>query len=130
MLRKTNLFGDTFIIKSNHTKIWKLINETKQIGGFTCYKAVLLTDKKETTKLNTVAWYSPENPMRFGPKGYGDLPGLILELKIGAIIYSAVKIQINPKQKPNIIRPENGKLVNEDYFNEILREIDKRKRKQ
>lgn len=130
LLRKTNLLGDTFLIKSKYTKKWKLINEKKQIGGFTCYKAVLLEDEKENLNINTIAWYSPENPMRFGPKGYGNLPGLILELKIGPITYSVVKIELNPKQKLNIIKPKNGKLVNEEYFNEILRKIDNRKRKQ
>ena len=47
MANKTELMGKVFLIKDNLvTYDWKLTGETKNIGNYTCYKAVFEKRKK------------------------------------------------------------------------------------
>lgn len=53
---------------------WKLLPETKEIGGYMCQKA--------TGRLfgrDYIAWFSPDLPYSFGPWLLSGLPGLIME---------------------------------------------------
>lgn len=71
---------------------WQLVNESKTINGFLCYKA--------TSSIRNVlieAWYCPSIPARVGPNEYKGLPGLILELSRGKLKYLATKINFNNK---------------------------------
>ncbi|WCM41731.1 GLPGLI family protein [Flavobacterium sp. CBA20B-1] len=69
---------------------WKLINETKKIGGFTC--------KKATGKFrgrNYTAWYTEEIPVNAGPWKLKGLTGLILEVADDKGVYKAQAINIS-----------------------------------
>ncbi|WP_438712837.1 GLPGLI family protein [Aquimarina muelleri] len=93
-------FGQTFIVKSEEIK-WELINETKKIGKYNCYKAKY----KEI-----IAWYAPEIPLQFGPVGFGGLPGLIIHLEYGGFVDFSVKsLDLNLKKDIVIknLRKEN-----------------------
>jgi GLPGLI family protein len=70
-------------------------------------------------KRNVVAWYCPKIPVSFGPKGYGDLPGLILELEEKNITFGAKKITLNPT---NIIieKPSKYKIVSEIEYEKMV----------
>lgn len=132
-LKKIDFIGENFIIKSKIKSNWILTQETKQIGNYICYRAILnQSNKQKLTKIKLPeinAWYSPKIPLRFGPKGYGNLPGLILKLSIGPISYVATKIELNSNEKVKIIKPKKGKLITEKEFNEILMRIHKQKSK-
>jgi GLPGLI family protein len=78
-------------------------------------------------KIEILAWYCPKIPIPFGPKGYSNLPGLILELKIGPIIYLATKIKLNQKEKMKVRKPTKGKILSEEEFDKMLKGLDKRK---
>jgi len=129
VLKEIEMFGEKFIIKSNSNKDWILTQETKIIGGYKCYKAILKQPQiQNNVKMPHVeAWYSPAIPISFGPKGYSNLPGLILQLKIGPIVYLATKIAINLKEKINVHKPNKGKVLSEKEFDKMMRGIDKRK---
>ncbi|TDA83432.1 GLPGLI family protein, partial [Halomonas marinisediminis] len=58
-------------------------------------------------------------PIKFGPKGYGNLPGLIMELQEGNLNYYASKLVFNPKKKTTVKKPNKGKLVTKDEFDKI-----------
>ena len=65
--------------------VWHLTNETKEILGYQCQKAIL--SKDSARELGTdpqlgdiVAWFTPEIDAQLGPWKYGGLPGLILEI--------------------------------------------------
>ncbi|MGV7108169.1 GLPGLI family protein [Flavobacterium sp. U410] len=110
-----------FIINYTRKTDWKLENETKTIQGYLCYKAVselVVKNKKGEFKYPIIAWYCPAIPYSFGPKGYYGLPGLILELQERNTTYGAVKIDLN-KQNIIIKKPNEGKLVTQEEFNEI-----------
>ena len=98
---------------------WTLTKEQKQIGKFLCYKAIL---DKSNTGLNedTIAWYAPEIPVSFGPVDYvGNLPGLILELKLPIATYTASKIELNPKKEVKIDWPQDIETITvEEYKKE------------
>ena len=104
--------GECFIFTNNFLE-WQLTQETKMINSFMCYKATRSNGK-------VVAWYTPSIPISFGPKGEYGLPGLILKLEIGKIIFKATKIILNPKKIPKIKRPKKGKrLTYEEYEKEL-----------
>ena len=60
--------------ESKNIRDWKLINDTLNVCGYLCYKAVTSFGGREWT-----VWYAPEIAIADGPwKLYG-LPGLILK---------------------------------------------------
>jgi GLPGLI family protein len=49
----------------------------------------------EKQDILVTAWYAPDIPVRFGPIGYGGLPGLILELQNESATFYVTKINLN-----------------------------------
>jgi GLPGLI family protein len=129
---KTDIFGKLFLIKDTLVdKKWELVNETKYIGEYTCFKAVYTEDyttqtltetggmEKVTKQRTTTVWYTPQIPVSHGPANYFGLPGLILEVNDGDTTLVCSKIVINPKELANIEEPQKGKEVNQTEFDEI-----------
>tara|TARA_R110002073_G_scaffold336506_1_gene534365 strand:- start:11533 stop:12348 length:816 start_codon:yes stop_codon:yes gene_type:complete len=137
---KTEIQGKVFLVKDKLVKYeWKMTGETKNIGNYTCYKAVYekevkrtnLTmsvglgekdDSKEeekTEKMVVTAWYTPDVPISNGPGNYGGLPGLILEINDGEQTIVCTEIILNPSKKIEIEEPEKGKVVDRKKFGEI-----------
>lgn len=135
MANKTELMSKVFLVKDDLVKYeWELTNETKNIGNYTCYKAVFEREvenrrmkmvngeSKETTEKEmrtTIAWYTTDVPVSNGPGNYGGLPGLILEINDGNQTIVCTEIVINPSEKPEIKKPTKGKEVNRKEFEKI-----------
>ncbi|MBQ4818501.1 GLPGLI family protein [Aquimarina sp. MMG016] len=135
---KREMLGKVFLVKDQLEKLdWKLEDETKKIGNYTCYKATakrmeqrvrsitIDNDKKEETpaeeeEITITAWYTPEIPVANGPGNYWGLPGLILEVNNGEQSMLCNKIVLNPKKKVEIIEPTKGKIVTQEKFEEIM----------
>ncbi len=84
---------------------WVLTNETKEIDGYTVYKATstrTIINPVGTFVFPVVAWYCPEIPYKYGPIGFGNLPGLILHLKYKNAEYQITKINFKPKDKIDV----------------------------
>ncbi len=132
-LHKKEAFGKEFIIKtSSNIHKWEIQNETRTIGKYECRKAILTetinTSRGKVKRLIT-AWYASELPLPFGPIGYGNLPGLILELKIGEkYLFQCEKITFSDS-KLEITRPSKGKLITESEFNIVSEKAYKSVRK-
>lgn len=121
IIRRLNAYGQDFLIYKP-TYNWKLKKETKTIGKYISYKAILIDSIKTRNgykKEKIIAWYTPKINASFGPLGYSGLPGLILELERRNIKYYATKININPKEKIIIIMPSKGKRVTQEEFYDI-----------
>jgi GLPGLI family protein len=130
---KTEFFGKLFLVKDTLTnRKWELINETKNIGEYTCYKAVFNDEittqtftedgeiEKVTKPRTTTVWYTPQIPVNNGPSEYYGLPGLILEVNDGDLTLICSKIIINPKEEGIAIdEPTKGKEVTQAEFDEI-----------
>jgi len=112
------ILGECFLVENPVLK-WELKQKTKIIGGYLCYQAVS-TKEYKGRKSYTVAWYTPQIPVNFGPKGYNGLPGLILELERGTIQYNAIKIKLNPKRRLTIKKPTKGKIISRAEFNNMF----------
>ncbi|TYB69079.1 GLPGLI family protein [Bizionia saleffrena] len=110
---QTLFFGEALnIISSPNELEWKITTESKSIGGFLCYRAVLrkghnlLGFGEEST---IEAWFTPQIPVPYGPKQLEGLPGLIMEAQLATATYYVSKInskttaKISPLEKRNEI---------------------------
>jgi GLPGLI family protein len=145
LLQKESMNKDYLISDSLRKWDWKLENETKKIGDYTCYKAIATytvkdqsftftnmskkemkendIDEKTANVIKDVviektvtAWYTPDIPVSHGPGDYWGLPGLILEVTEGKITLMCSKITLNPKKKFEVKVPRKGeKITKADY---------------
>jgi|SRR5690606_3641380 GLPGLI family protein len=78
---------------------WKITDETKEIAGYTCRKAI-----SKLMGYHFEAWYTEDIPVSAGPEKFDGLPGLILYANsVGEeyIAYSIKNLEISPKiEKP------------------------------
>ena len=135
MANKTDLMGKIFLIKDNLVSYdWELTGETKNIGNYTCYKAVFekeeesieikmidgeVKEEKGIKKRTIIAWYTTDIPISNGPKNYGGLPGLILEINDGNETIMCSELVLNPSKTIDIKEPTKGKQVSREKFSEI-----------
>jgi GLPGLI family protein len=120
---------------------WDIKQESKKIGGYTCYKAVSIRKvtkkelqeyeaekakqrKNKTHFLNLekpkdnviTVWFNPEIPVSHGPDQYWGLPGLIMEVNENNLIVLCSKVILNPKDKKTIKAPKNGKALSQSAY--------------
>ena len=76
---------------------WTLRNGKKVINGYTCYKAVYsdhrISAEGKNFTVEIVAWYCPEFPVSLSPDLYNGLPGIVLELNNGNVVFVAKEIK-------------------------------------
>lgn len=98
LLIQNSLLGDNVYLESDLKSNWILSNETKLIDNYLCYKATNInkvTNKIKTFEHPVTAWYCPKLPYQYGPNGYGNLPGLVLELQVRNVVYGAKMIKLD-----------------------------------
>lgn len=112
------------LINIKDTINWELKNEVKQINGYECYKATYeykFTSRKGTeSKRDIIAWYCPKIPVNIGPENYNGLPGLVLELNTGLIVYVAKEINFYETELK--IDFPKGKIISEEEYSKKLKE--------
>ncbi|MEC4003386.1 GLPGLI family protein [Flavobacterium sp. SUN052] len=120
-LEQRNFLDNYFLIQSPQKDFhWELIDESKQILGYTCKKAI----SKEIKTINginktfvTEAWYCPTLKYSIGPLNFGGLDGLILEMTNQKRKYYCTEILSDDKMEMFIIaKPKQGKVVTEEEF--------------
>lgn len=125
VLQQKEFSSKFFIIESSFkTNKWKVSKESKKIGKDLCYKAtstMVMETVRGTKVKDVIAWYNPLIPSSFGPVGYGGLPGLIVELQIGEIVYAANEIALNKYKNLKIEPPKKGQVITEKEFQEIVK---------
>ncbi|WP_299160387.1 GLPGLI family protein [uncultured Tenacibaculum sp.] len=140
-VNKTEISGKRFLIKDKLEDYgWEMTSETKNIGNYTCYKAVrkreetrtsfTMTDgkreeKKDKITVETVAWYTLQIPLSNGPGEFWGLPGLILEIQDGKLTIACTEIVMNSSDKIEIKEPTKGKKVTQEKFDKIMDEHSK-----
>ncbi len=101
-----DIFENTYLLKDSVRNLeWKISNETREIAGFECRKAVT----KICDSVYVVAFYTDQIPVSAGPESFSGLPGLILGLAVPRLYttWFATKLelieptaaQLNPAQK-------------------------------
>lgn len=112
------------VIQKQYDYKWEIINESKVIDGFKCYKAsrLMVIDNGESGifQRKIIAWYCPSIPASFGPAGEGGLPGLILELHNRNVVVSVKKIDLRPLKQIDISIPDKNVWISEDRYNEMM----------
>lgn len=107
---------------------WKITKETKQIGDYTCYKAVgseTFHSSSQGTSHNEriTAWFALSIPLSFGPLHYVGLPGLVLELQRQRFTLRAREIKLNPEKNVKIVRPKkNAPIIDEEEVSRRIKE--------
>ena len=113
--------GNEFLIIDPLNQNWVYTNESKVIDGYTCYKATneYIVDNGKIFKHPVIAWFCPQIPISIGPRGYGGLPGLILELQEWNSVFGVEKIAFSNDIK-EIVLPKEGKIISEqEYQNKV-----------
>lgn len=144
LVQSQEFYGKKFLVKDKLEAInWQLAKETKQVGNYTCFKAVaaIPTDNLEwynfswselrkpepkegeepEIEMTTVeAWYTPQIPVSHGPAEYWGLPGLILEVSYGDTVMLCSEIQMNPEDNVKIEAPDKGKEITKMEYKETI----------
>ncbi|MDC1505790.1 GLPGLI family protein [Winogradskyella sp.] len=153
LVQSQEFYGKKFLVKDKLQQIdWQMGTETKQIGNYTCFKAMALLPsddltwynfswdriRREETKVDStgatvipeipmtqvIAWYSPQIPVSHGPSEFWGLPGLILEVSAGDTTMLCSKIVMNPEEKTEIIAPDKGKEITKaDYQKTVVEKM-------
>lgn len=103
---------------------WEIQEDTKSILGYKCKKAIgYKTDKKNNTFLEdrAEAWFCPAIKHSYGPLGFSNLPGIILQLDYKSYHLLAKEIIFSDKiklSKPNF----NSKKISEIQFSKIMKD--------
>jgi GLPGLI family protein len=111
--RRQAVFEERFLLSDSIRKIdWKITNETREIAGFECRKAV----GRILDSVYIIAFYTDQIPVSGGPMSYANLPGMILGIAIPRVFMSmfATKVELIEPASTKIVIP-TGKLKKTDY---------------
>ncbi|MFC4261594.1 GLPGLI family protein [Ferruginibacter yonginensis] len=114
LITQKNIFGSTFNIEDTIPTInWVLTNESRNIAGFNCRKAV----GKIFDSVYVFAFYTDEIMVSGGPCSINGLPGLIMGVTIPRLFTSfiATKVSINGVAF-NDIKPTTAKKYYNNAF--------------
>lgn len=147
LVQSQEFYGKRFLIKDSLLTLkWKMGSESKQIGQYTCFKAMAVVPAPELTwydfswgdlrasdaaeasegpdieLVQVEAWYCPQIPVGHGPGEYWGLPGLILEVSAGNTTILCSKIVMNPKEELKIEAPDKGKEITKMEYRATVHE--------
>ncbi len=106
-----DIFENTYLIKDSVRNLeWKILDETREIAGFECRKAVT----KICDSVYVVAFYTDQIPVSAGPESFGGLPGLILGLAVPRLYttWFATKLELVEPSMAQLNPNQKGKKVN------------------
>ena len=132
-VEQREMMTKTFVIQDSIKRLnWKITEDTKQLLGFNCKKAVAQRTQKAfrmtmdngnmkreevTDTLNIVAWFTPEINGYNGPEQYpGQLPGTILEIDINNGRTKFVATEVSKKVDVKEIKEPKGKKLTPAEF--------------
>lgn len=106
--------GDNFLISLDGNKIeWNISKESKKIEQYNCLKATAKIEMNNGKVKNIIAWFTTEISAPFGPKQYNGLPGLILHLEEGELLYYCTSIELG--NYPFSIPKKGIKMTQEEF---------------
>ena len=113
------VFEENYLIQDSSRKLeWKLSDETRDIAGFECRKAVA----KICDSVYVVAFYTEEILVTGGPESFSGLPGMILGLAIPRLYttWFATKVQLIDPKDGDLAAPTRGKKVTQKALETTL----------
>lgn len=109
------VFENTYVIKDSLRNLeWRITDETREIAGFECRKAVT----KICDSVYVVAFYTDQIAVSSGPESFGGLPGMILGLAVPRLYttWSATKVELVEPTTTQLNPVQKGKKVNWDQL--------------
>ena len=109
-ISQKEVFENTYLIKdSSRTWEWKIAEETREIAGFECRKAVT----KICDSVYVVAFYTDQIPVSAGPESFGGLPGMILGLAVPRLntTWFATKLELVSPTPNDLNVKQKGKQI-------------------
>jgi GLPGLI family protein len=103
-----DVFEQTYLLQDSARNLeWRITEETREIAGFDCRKAVT----KICDSVYIVAFYTDQILVSSGPESFGGLPGMILGLAVPrlAITWFATKVELTAPTGPQLNPVQKGK---------------------
>ncbi len=114
-----DVFENTYVIKDSLRNLdWRITDETREIAGFECRKAVT----KICDSVYVVAFYTDQIAVSSGPESFGGLPGMILGLAIPRLYttWFATKLELIDPTPAQLNPLQKGKKVNwKELYSEL-----------
>ena len=108
---RREVYEETFVIEDTLRHLnWRIYNETRDIAGFECKKAVA----KICDSVVVVAFFTDQITVNAGPESFSGLPGMILGLavpRLGTTWY-ATRVEVTPPTVAQLTPKRKGKKVN------------------
>lgn len=126
ILVQKELLGENIYAVEGLKDNWVLTSETKLIDNYLCYKATNIykvTNGSKVFNHPVIAWYCPKIPYPYGPIGYGNLPGLILELQVRNAVFGAKTIKFNSDLDFDIKLLEKIKVLDSKQLEEAYSKL-------
>jgi GLPGLI family protein len=114
------VFENTYLIKDSLRNLeWRITDETREIAGFECRKAVT----KICDSVYVVAFYTDQIAVSSGPESFGGLPGMILGLAVPRLstTWFATKLELVEPTAAQMNPVQKGKKVNWVQLNAELK---------
>ena len=111
-IAKKSFFQEDYIVKDSIKPIkWKVMQETRNIAGYECRKAI----GRIYDTVYIVAFYCEQFVMKAGPEGLQGLPGMILGLAIPRwnTTWFATKVELANINEAAIVPPNKGKKLSD-----------------
>lgn len=102
------VYEQNFLIVDSAKKLeWKILEEVRDIAGYSCRKAVA----KMNDSVVVVAFYTDKIVVSTGPEMFSGLPGMILEIAIPRLhtTWIAQSVSIEPLKTDALLIPDKGK---------------------
>jgi GLPGLI family protein len=119
------VYEETFLMQDSLINIrWKITNDTRNIAGFECRKAIGIIGDT----LAVFAFYTDELMVNGGPEGIHGLPGMILGLGIPRLhtTWFATKVEVVNVNMSEVTPSKKGKKVTRSEMlqaiNNVLKE--------
>lgn len=113
-IKKENVFGQAFLLSDSIRKVeWRITNDTRDIAGFECRKAV----GKILDSVYIIAFYTDQIPVTGGPLSFCNLPGMVLGIAIPriSVTYFATKLELVEVPSSKLVPPPAKKLKTNNY---------------
>jgi GLPGLI family protein len=115
-----DVYEETYLVQDSLRQLdWRIYNETREIAGFECRKAVA----KICDSVVVVAFFTDQITVCSGPESFGGLPGMILGLAIPRLgtTWYATKVETTTPTANQLAPKQKGKPVNWGQMNKDLK---------
>ncbi len=119
-IAQRDVYEETYLVQDTLRQLdWRIYNETREIAGFECKKAVA----KICDSVVVVAFFTDQITVCSGPESFGGLPGMILGLAIPRLgtTWYATRVETTTPTANQLAPKQKGKTVNWVQMNKDLK---------